>query len=1367
MEKSKRISRNKKQFLIRQNHTKHSIHPKYWLSGEKAKKFRRDLVKNTLAAQEHTLTFKFPLVITPPDATARDGLRKEYEKIASIKENSLFHFFVAVHMAGFRLYSSVGTAETETAHNKPLLSDFNREFNKLFNLQEQQEQTGKNLLVSLGQALRSSNKNEQKLIKRTLKSIGLTSKSVENHPELKEFINKVCAEIADKEHWYQADKDKRWQVVEKKGKAMKGSFPDLPHMQSYKYSILWNSASKSFLKEAKHSTSDLSYAMNQLVSYALHITKQEKTDVISALLSDKSKSNGGQKRKAEAVISVLLSDNNNSNVLNWLFNPNPNKGISILKKSAKEIQALDVDIGDCSQESLKVIQDIADKLSADGIQYQKYRTLFSLTIKSFVSNYLKRLDELKHSIDELERSINDTEGVPTKIADNLQQLKNEKFANVGDEFAKQAMTISEFDDFITDMFNKKQQASDALDKLLGNANTIADKNDVITVENFSSQYDECRSLAKVLAEIVRKKNVDKKGDFSASESILPQFLNEKKTDDDDKEDEGKALTYKINRFRGAAIFSESDINTALKQNHEKLERLQRLREEHWQRIAKDKKVNIIEQTRNKEEQRIINSTKLKNKEDYSKKEHTALACRNILSRIASGVRRCGDGDIRAQGIKLFDDIISDSKVRHNFFENGKGRIYKSPFADYSHDALTLGNAFQQDIEEATKNFITRFFDWTAQLPWNAAMRDKAILESIRYALQAGGLVGNVAKEVAQPKDELIQPDSSGECILNLPFTLRLALKKKATLTPGEVANILNLYNSEINGLCASLSRRRVIAKLRLQKIGDNKLYWSPKKDKDWHPPKQAIKGDKPLAQGWRLLQQQDDFFTDIEKTAVAAAQLNAAARWLEKNCKDKTILRHCLRQMPHDWYYKTGDSYPMLTPPAAASLSQGVFVLSKNTIESQETPAENYIRLAGASRYKGWLDNMLIDDSISIGDVSLIVEEEYEQRADAGGLRAHHASTRAQLAIPFNHKQKKEINNELPSEFADHFMAIDLGERGIGYAVFQIDHKQDGPHNITLQQHGHVVVPLLRKLMRRVDFHRRKTQPRQRFQSNLNTALQQMREAAIGELAGIIDALINRYKAFPIFESSVANFEVGSNQLKIVYRSILDLYTYSGIEAHQNKRAKHWLCKKSPKWEHPYLLKNLDDKKLSSPKKLDDKKLSLFPGTTVYPMGTSQTCSVCGSNPLPIIKALNEKTSLKTDENGVLRLGENDAARQIYIYDGNKKNVENKYNPLPAREQVKKEYQFKDTKELEKHVKNMLRHKPLSAKSKDTSQSSYLSPFVCVQQKLFSLTKAKLAEKHMFRFNGLVFMHADVNAAINIGKKWWCEKIEKDKNCEK
>ena len=75
--------------------TKEKHHPKRWLSGERAKDFRRRLGASDGGKDsgKHTFTFKFPLAAEQPDEKTRDFLRLQYEKLASIEEKLAFSFF--------------------------------------------------------------------------------------------------------------------------------------------------------------------------------------------------------------------------------------------------------------------------------------------------------------------------------------------------------------------------------------------------------------------------------------------------------------------------------------------------------------------------------------------------------------------------------------------------------------------------------------------------------------------------------------------------------------------------------------------------------------------------------------------------------------------------------------------------------------------------------------------------------------------------------------------------------------------------------------------------------------------------------------------------------------------------------------------------------------------------------------------------------------------------------------------------------------------------------------------------------------------------------------------------------------------------
>ena len=152
----------------------------------------------------------------------------------------------------------------------------------------------------------------------------------------------------------------------------------------------------------------------------------------------------------------------------------------------------------------------------------------------------------------------------------------------------------------------------------------------------------------------------------------------------------------------------------------------------------------------------------------------------------------------------------------------------------------------------------------------------------------------------------------------------------------------------------------------------------------------------------------------------------------------------------------------------------GLVEVTKNKIaykKNNHKPA-HYIRLAGPSRFKGWLDKALIrsDKVVSFGDTSLIIEEEYKQTDG----KTHYDKTRLQAATVFNVAMKAG-DFQFPLW---RFIAIDLGERGIGYAVFDVPKEKEyiNKENIEPIDFGHVAVPILRHLMKRVDNYRSRKQ---------------------------------------------------------------------------------------------------------------------------------------------------------------------------------------------------------------------------------------------------------------------------------------------------
>lgn len=1311
------------------NSDKSQRHPKRWLGGERAKNFRRRLGATASNGKGgHTFTFKFPLAAAAPDEAARDSLRFQYRRLASIKQHSLFHFFAAVHLAGFRLFTNTSSARAHINKRARLDSAINEQFREVFKLEGS---AGTDLLEELGKDFRGDKKNLDG-VRRRIKGVLNIPESKDNGAggPLSEFIDALSRRITDGQLWAKNKEKDRWNAVVEAGNDA-GLSCTLPEEGEYAFRVLWDGTTQKFLGNAKYAAEDdLEYAMHQMVSLAALMAQTE-----------------NRPEKETAIKAILLSDTQSYNALAWLLNPKG--GIRFFSRPVSDIRESGFHLGDCPVGALNEIRRIACALLEDPkTGYGGFRSLFGGGIASFISNYWQRLGELKSSLEQI-----------GKHESGLAQLKRERGCDdIEKEFDQNFPGgFSELKRMLENMTHKKAEAQEALDALMGKGAHVAGKEHVEKVEAFSDSFEECRGLFLQLAEIIRKRTNGKKGDSAVAAKYLPEyFFPKNKETEDGAEDATKFLRRKLNRYRGAPVYSAADIEQALREDSERLQLLRRRRAAHWKNIEAQSAVDIVAGHKTTEQQRAGNRVRdAKKCVDFSE-----LACRRILQRIADAVRKCGDAGIRKDGMALFGDagVFANPKESEDFFAENKGRLYKSPFSEYRHEALPLGSGFAGNRMRAeTERFVLQFCQWAEGLGDDGAKiaRDAALLEQCVFGLRVSGLSGGVPSALAK-----WEPD----CEMSLPVSVHLALES-AEVQPGVVARIFNGYGSEISGLCAKLSREKITAKMRLQHIGDKALYWLPKAGRDWRLPDVIAAGDSALAAGWRHLQAEGKaLFVDGDTNqGIAAAHLADAVKLLKKNqtAAGESMLRACLREIPHDWYYKSAKNYAMLGPAAEekhppfvdGDRLDGLVEVKSGTVKLKnrrdDRDPKAYIRLAGPSRYKGWLDKALLDDGrqkVTFGDTSLVAEEEYAQFFDNGVMRAKYLKTRLQAAVVFNVSHNGDRADAFPW---NKFIAIDLGERGIGWAVFTAPDAKT-KDQIDPDETGHVAVPALRHLIRRVDHHRRKKQPAQRFQSNSNLSLQHMREAAVGELAGVIDALMDKHQAFPVFESSVGGFESGGRMLKTIYGSILRLYTYSAVDAHKTKRAQHWLASKAPRWEHPLWKK-----------KADGKPLYLYPGAVVYPAYTSQTCSVCGENPLRIIDQLKESRvdiQLVSDGNGMLVLGADAGASRIYIY-GGKEARRDSDNPLPARGKVKKNFRFNGYDELKKHVKAELRHKPPSKRSKDTTQSSYLSPFVDVQENLRKLTDEQMKSRRMFRRNGLVFMHADVNAAVNIGRKWWREKI--------
>jgi hypothetical protein len=249
--------------------------------------------------------------------------------------------------------------------------------------------------------------------------------------------------------------------------------------------------------------------------------------------------------------------------------------------------------------------------------------------------------------------------------------------------------------------------------------------------------------------------------------------------------------------------------------------------------------------------------------------------------------------------------------------------------------------------------------------------------------------------------------------------------------------------------------------------------------------------------------------------------------------------------------------------------------------------------------------------------------------------------------------------------------------------------------------------------------------------------LELLRDNVQGDVTHVIDGLCARFNGIPVLESSVRNLASGAQQLKLVYDRILNVYTFSNIDAHKAVRSHHWCG--GGKWEHPYL--EVVEKKQTATGWEPTKKfkpLNMFPGVQVHPYGTSQICTCCQRNPIEMVNESSE-THFVIEEGGLVNLGgghvialldKKDPKQTDYDRAVDERRLRKEKKHAPYRYPV--EPKRVEKSELIKLIRRQLRRPQESTRSKDTSQSRYFCVFVDCSH----------------------VMHADENAAINIVRKW-------------
>ena len=989
---------------------------------------------------------------------------------------------------------------------------------------------------------------------------------------------------------------------------------------------------------------------------------------------------------------VVTSQNNG---LSWLFG----NGLRSFRKSS--IEQIIEDLGVPREERRRVeqLKAFADAIPVnpffDQDGYAEFRGSVGGKISSWVSNYWKRIGELTAL-----HSQPPVISIPARLTD----------AESATLFSGQHTNTAGLIALSNRIPDRVREAGNALGVLSGdgaNGDGTPGPNDITTVEAVTSELTELTGQLAML-----DNRIEQERERAEDETYVQRLESLKR--DLSKELKKLPKLPKLNRISGGADDAGGEIQHLETSLNEAMQR----RSEHFRRLtewasgaASLDPFPVLEER----ERKALSDRRM----DSGLAAEYAL--RRLLHSIAAMSRRLSPratGQVRDALTPLF----REKRKANLYFHNRRGVIYRHPFSTSRHQAydLDVDRAGTIDWLSWLEGQVAEIREELRSVPTadQARLHDLLSMEAFVFTTRLGGLPDHVPGRLAKP-------ELDGDFIVIPPL---LAAQLNADEVSRDVAvRAFNLFNSAINGLSFRAFRDSFIVRTKFQRLDHEELFYVPK-DRPWQPPADYSSAKGEIAKGLAL-------------PAVARDQTDAVlprktVEGLSKAKFPEPGSRALLRQAPHDWFVEL--DLRRGTAPRLAGLP-----VKKNAAELKrwkvmKRPA---FRLIGPPSFKTWLDRTLTDTvrdkDVKLGDYTLLLDRVFKQSLKLEGenvrLSAEPVKIKAELAVPVVDKRPyPETKGDL---LFDNIVAIDLGERRIGYAIFSLTKFVKSGCQDPFEV-GSVAIPTFRMLMTAVRRHRGSRQPNQKVGETYSKALMRFRENVVGDVCNRIETLCERFRGFPILESSVGNFEAGGRQLEMIYGSVLRRYTYSEVDAHKTIRRQHWFT--ADTWEHPYVHAhtwNTKKKQYSG----SSKPLRIFPGSTVNPAGTSQTCRHCGRNAVRALRDISDKIEVEEDgyialKNGTIRLLE----RADYPPRALKEFRRRKERP-PLNTPVSKGTQPRQR--IESIAKRNMRRAPLSEMSPDTMQARFKCVYVDCG------------------FEG----HADENAAVNIGRRFF-ERIDSEKS---
>lgn len=486
------------------------------------------------------------------------------------------------------------------------------------------------------------------------------------------------------------------------------------------------------------------------------------------------------------------------------------------------------------------------------------------------------------------------------------------------------------------------------------------------------------------------------------------------------------------------------------------------------------------------------------------------------------------------------------------------------------------------------------------------VREQLLLRFVRESLYLMGLPDRVAVADIPWAAQTVKPESPWGAA-RAPW-VNLRATADGTVARSEVIKAYtSRFHSAASGLLYRLNRVRFLERYDIRCFVGSTLLFVPT-DGGWRAPPQYWHGRYAH---WLN-------HPELPKTADGAIAVLATAKWLAKVSTDaapelRTAAVSLMSQLPHEWVVACDFE--------GAEMHEGVFP-SDGQI-SGWVKRRGY-RLNVPRHFAGELLGGFKSASISPHGLT------FERQLERDGTTVREISRRVTAAFPIGLPITPGEQRWAPR----HVMGLDLGEVGLGVCL---RHLETGAETKLL-----LPVRKTRLLARQQEHYRRRVQPRQAFRKGYSDAMEQAVKAAIGEVCGLIDNLIARFDAVPVFESSVAQARGSNRMVQRVFAGVLQRYTFvANNGAAQTVRQGHWFG--AGRWQYEFGADVLPAARTMTAKALDKAKSDAvfrpamgYPGVMVSGYRTSLICACCGEDALSALDAAvaNDQVTFATDGEG-------------------------------------------------------------------------------------------------------------------------------------